>query len=54
MTDSLYEIAYASVKIFSAISLIVLWSTLARWILQVFERMINVMDIGHFPDRTYD
>jgi len=54
MTDNLYEIAYASVKIFSAVSFIVLWSTISRWILQVFERMINVMDVGHFTDRTYD
>jgi len=54
MTDTLYMVAQGSIAIFTAIVMVISWATMSRWILQVFERMINVMDVGHFPDRNYD
>jgi len=54
MTDEFTLIAHGSIAIFGSIGITIAWATMARWILQIFEKMINVMDVGHFPERTYD
>jgi len=54
MTDTVYMIAHSSIAIFTSIAIVLSWATMSRWIIQVFERMVNVMDVGHFPDRYYD
>jgi len=54
MTDTLFMVAHGSIAIFTAIAMIIAWATMSRWILQVFEKLINVMDVGHFKDKDYD
>jgi len=54
MTETYMMVALGAVQIFSGIVLVIAWSTLSRWILQVFEKMINIMDLGHFHERGYD
>lgn len=54
MTDTFMMIAQGSIAIFVGIVLNVAWATLSRWIFQVFEKLINVMDVGHFKDKDYD
>jgi len=54
MTDTFYMVANGSIAIFSCITFIVAYATMSRWLLQVFEKMINVMDVGHFKDKDYD
>jgi len=54
MTDEFTLLAQGSIAIFSACSLTIAWATMTRWMLQMFEKVINVMDVGHFPERDYD
>jgi len=54
MTDEFYMVAHGSIAIFGSIGIVIAWATMTRWILQMFEKMINVMDVGHFPERSYD
>jgi len=54
MTETFFMVAQGSVAIFTAIAMMIAWATMSRWILQVFEKLINVMDVGHFKDRSYD
>jgi len=51
MTDTFTFIVQGSLAIFTATSMIVAWATMSRWILQVFEKLVNVMDVGHFQER---
>lgn len=54
MTDTFTFLAQGSMAITFSIALTMGWFTMSRWILQVFEKMVNVMDVGHFPERSYD
>jgi len=54
MTDEFTLIAQGSLAIFGACALTIAWATMTRWIFQIFEKMVNVMDVGHFPERGYD
>jgi len=54
MTDEFTFIAQGSIAIFTGVTITIAWATMSRWILQLFEKMINIMDVGHFPERSYD
>jgi len=50
MTDMLFVVANGSIHIMSTIVVVTIWSTMNRWIIQLFEKMINIMDVGHFSE----